>query len=130
MKRVPNRDPNRQVTANIFCSAGDLVCSGSNKFVCDELSTEARWERPEKYDWVMHAEEDAIHNAYSLLGSLAGCTMEVSFFPCSRCANHIVRSQISKLRAPKPDLMDDAWGRQWSISLEILRVGGVYFEQS
>jgi dCMP deaminase len=53
-----------------------------------------KWEKPEKYHWVEHAERNAIYNAARMGNSVNGCTMYVSHFPCVDCARGIIQSGI------------------------------------
>jgi len=53
------------------------------------------WAKPQKYEYVVHAEENAIFNATT---SLKGCILylysEKGYYPCSRCARGIIQNGI------------------------------------
>lgn len=51
------------------------------------------WERPEKYDFVIHAEENAIAHS----DSSEGCTLYVTTLPCKRCMLRIVKHGIRRV---------------------------------
>jgi len=46
--------------------------------------------RPEKYDWLLHSEENAIINAARNGTSLIGSTFYVTGFPCERCLRGMI----------------------------------------
>lgn len=53
-----------------------------------------RMERPAKYLWTSHAEENAIAHAARSGARLKGCTLYVTHRPCCRCARAIIQSGI------------------------------------
>jgi dCMP deaminase len=57
----------------------------------------ARWERPEKYEWIAHAEENAVLNCARRGYSAAGTVMFTQGIPCSRCANSLVQGGIAEV---------------------------------
>ena len=61
-----------------------------------------RWIRPEKYDWVVHAEVNAILNAARLGHPTEGCWLYLNWSPepCSRCAGSLVNAGISAVIGP------------------------------
>jgi len=56
------------------------------------------WEKPQKYDFAVHAEENAIFNATSdLTNSTIYIYSEKGYPPCSRCARGIVQNNIMEV---------------------------------
>ena len=53
-----------------------------------------RWERPEKYEWVTHAEENAVLNCARRGDSSMGTVMYTQGIPCTRCADAVVQGGI------------------------------------
>lgn len=53
--------------------------------------------RPEKYDWIEHAERNAIFAAAKMGCKLEGSTMYIPGFPCVECARGIAESGIETL---------------------------------
>lgn len=89
-------------------------------------NNDERHERPDKYEWVLHAEENAIINAARHGQQTKDCEMYVSWFPCSKCAGMIVNSGIKKLFCDKrPDFSNPKFGNGFKISLKKLEEGGV-----
>jgi dCMP deaminase len=102
-----SKDPNTQIGAVIIDPKSNAIIStGYNSFVrgLNDHKPE-RSERPEKYNWIEHAERNAIYNAARMGHKLEGSTMYLSgrHFTCHECAKAIVQSGIKTLFAPLPD---------------------------
>ena len=63
---------------------------------------EERWERPEKYEWIEHAERNAVYNAARVGVSLNGCTAYLNWEPrpCIPCARAFIQAGISEVVGP------------------------------
>jgi dCMP deaminase len=99
------------------------ISMGYNGFPrgCDDDKKE-RHERPAKYDWVLHAEENAIMNAARHGAKTNGSTLYVNWFPCCKCAGMIINAGITRVVCDKePDLNDERYGASWKIALEKLK---------
>jgi dCMP deaminase len=57
-------------------------------------NVELRWERPEKYFWVSHAESNSILNCSTDGRSSKGTIMYTQGIPCADCANDIIQGKI------------------------------------
>jgi dCMP deaminase len=72
----------------------------------------SRWERPDKYKWVIHAESNAIANAARVGVSLKGSKMYINYTPkdtlCDTCAPLIIQSGITKIIGPAIDFPGNA----------------------
>ena len=77
---------------NILVTGANTVTVGM-----ESLMTDAMYERPEKYDWIEHAERNAIFSSADRCISLRGSHMHLPGFPCVECARAIVQSGIAKL---------------------------------
>ena len=89
----------------------------------DETRVE-RWERPEKYKWVEHAERNAIANCARLGIATEGATMVVNMFPCIECARMIVQAGIKNLITIEPDLnneRDVRWKEDYERSRQLFQ---------
>jgi dCMP deaminase len=104
------------------------VSMGYNGFPrgCED-DLEERHERPLKYSWVLHAEENAIVNAARNGQRTLGSDMYVNWFPCSRCAGEIVNAGIKRIFCDKePDwTVEDTWTADHKIAKQKLHEGGV-----
>lgn len=85
-----------------------------------------RHERPEKYEWVLHAEENAIINAARKGIKTMNTTMYLNWFPCSKCAGMIVNAGIKKIVCDnEPDFTNKQFGEGFKRSFQKLNEGGV-----
>jgi dCMP deaminase len=93
-----SRDPSTRVGAVIVKDRA-IISTGYNGFprgVNDNVPE--RYDRPEKYWWTVHAEENSIFNAGRSGISTAGATMYVvPLHPCVDCAKAIVQSGIREV---------------------------------
>ena len=94
---LKSKDPSTKVGAAIVAPDHGLICTGFNGFPSGVLETPERWERPEKYNWVVHAELNAILHAAKHGKKLDGSTLYSTLLPCDRCAMHIHQVGIKKV---------------------------------
>ena len=91
-----SKDPSTKVGALVYDAHGGIHL-GYNGFPVGIEDREERWQRPTKYSYVRHAEENAIIKALR-----AGVAMETSVLycthkPCHRCAGLIINAGIKKV---------------------------------
>ena len=99
-----SKDPSTQVGAIIVSTDNRIVATGWNgmpksqsKFDNDVLlpwGKDSSCNLENKYMYVVHAEPNAIFHASE---SVRGCTMYITWFPCSECAKAIIQAGISKI---------------------------------
>jgi dCMP deaminase len=80
--------------------------------------------RPEKYDWMEHAERNTIYNAARLGISTLNSVMYATMRPCSACARAIAQAGISTVYYPKgayPQGDAMKWKADWMVSEEIFK---------
>lgn len=87
---IRSKDPNTQVGA-VIVKNGRIVSSGYNGMPAGYPETPEDWERPNKYDLVLHAEVNAILHSSA---SLEGASLYVTLSPCRECAKNVVASGI------------------------------------
>mgnify|MGYP000141277967 CR=1 FL=1 len=103
----------------------EIVTSGFNGMPrgCND-DIPARHERPEKYFWFKHAEENAVINAARQGKSTLGCDMYVNWYPCDSCAGIIVNAGIIRIYCDvEPDWNHEKWGEGFNRAKTILREG-------
>lgn len=127
-----SKDPSTKVGCVIVGPDNEIRSTGFNGFPRGVDETWAsRWERPEKYHWIEHAERNAIYNAARMGISLKGCTLYQPGLPCSDCARGIVQSGItwviSRGRKMPTKTAKDKWDESQKIGQTILKEGGVTF---
>ena len=94
-----SKDPHTQVGACIVNEDKHIVGVGYNGMPNGCSDKEYPWGRDgefgeNKYAYVVHAELNAILNAYT---SLKGCSIYVSLFPCNECCKAIIQSGIREV---------------------------------
>jgi dCMP deaminase len=82
---------------------------------------ETRWERPQKYKYVVHAEANGIYNACRSGVSLDKSICLVTFFPCSECTKGIIQVGVKELVTPEPDFKNPKYGEDFKYSIEMLK---------
>lgn len=72
---------------------------GYNDFArgVDDFSIRERWERPEKYEWVVHAEDNAVLNCSRLGIKSKGAIMFTQGVPCASCTDSIIQGGIVEI---------------------------------
>ena len=99
LSALRSKDPSTQVGACIVNQDKRILSMGYNGMPhsCDD--DEYPWERGEgldsKYLYVCHAELNAILNCNT--GSVRGCSVYVTLFPCNECAKAIIQSGIKEI---------------------------------
>lgn len=95
-----SKDSNTQVGACIVNQEHKIVSVGYNGMPTGCNDDDMPWEREgdflnTKYPFVCHAELNAILNRSA--GSLQGCSLYVTLFPCNECAKAIIQAGIKTL---------------------------------
>ncbi len=99
LSSMRSKDPSTQVGACIVDGEKKIISMGYNGMphCCDD--DVYPWERAEglesKYLYVCHAELNAILNSHN--GSVKGCTVYTTLFPCNECAKAIIQSGIKEV---------------------------------
>jgi dCMP deaminase len=93
-----SKDKSTKVGSVIVGQSNEIRSTGYNGFPRGvDDSIESRHERPDKYLWTIHAEQNAILAAAKMGTSLENCRIYVDLHPCSRCAGFIIQSGISEV---------------------------------
>jgi len=88
-----SKDPSTQHGAVLVDEHKRVVSTGYNggcRSIDDDL---VDWSRPNKYSFVIHAEENALWTAERK--NLEGCTLYITGAPCSKCMLRIAHSGVS-----------------------------------
>jgi len=119
---LKSKDPSTQVGAVIVDNKSRRVISaGYNGFprhINDDLLPMTR---PEKYQYTVHAELNAILHARQ---DLSGCSLYVSVFPCSDCMKAIIQTGI-KLVVYLHELSGDDWEASKNATLKLAELAGI-----
>lgn len=114
-----SKDPSTSVGC-VLLDSDTLSCKsfGYNGFPRGVDDTvEKRWERPEKYSFVSHAEANAVAQAALSGTSTKNATCVVTHFPCSDCSKILIQSGIKRVVTKEPsDEMVERWGESFRYS--------------
>ena len=93
-----SKDPSTKVGAVIVNSGNSVISTGYNGFpIGVDDHDMSRYERPEKYIWTCHAEENAIAFAARNGISTNGATLYCNRLPCcARCTRLTLQAGIKK----------------------------------
>jgi len=92
-----SKDPSTQVGAVAVGPDGEIRATGYNGLPRGVEDRPERMERPAKYLWTSHAEENLVAHAARVGVSLKGCTVYVTHYPCSRCARSLIQAGVSRI---------------------------------
>ena len=96
-----SKDPNTQVSCVIAGPENNIRATGYNSLprgVRDDVELyPERFERPEKYMWIEHAERNAIYSAARIGVPLAGSRLICQLLPCMDCGRAIIQVGIVEI---------------------------------
>lgn len=122
-----SKDPNTKVGA-IFLAPESLqiLSMGFNGFArgIDETKC-SRWERPQKYDYIVHAEQNGICNACRHGTPLEHSIAVITLFPCKECAKALIQVGVDTIVTKRPDFDSVRWGRDFTLSTEMFAEIGI-----
>lgn len=126
--RYAVNSPDRSTqNAAVVVANNQMLITGINTFPKGVAETDERLERPLKYQFIEHAERNAIYGAARYGIYLDGATMYCPWAPCIECARAIIQAGISELvthNIPQHAERED-WKLSIEAALEILKEGGV-----
>ena len=88
-------------------------------------SIASRWQRPEKYSFVSHAEANAVSLAASAGVSTKNATCVVTCFPCSDCAKLLIQAGIRRVVTREANMESEKWGKSFKYSKIMLSEVGI-----
>lgn len=92
-----SKDPSTKVGCVIVGPDREVRSMGYNGLPRGVEDKPERMERPAKYLWTSHAEENAVAQAARIGVSLKGCTAYVTHIPCARCARTLIQAGIVEI---------------------------------
>lgn len=108
----------------------NVLCIGYNGFPRGVVHKEDRFDRPLKYKYTAHAEENLVAQAAYTGTSLKGATVIVtSLFPCTTCTRLLIQAGVKRViscyrvQSTNPD-----WEAEMDISNNMFREAGVKIE--
>jgi dCMP deaminase len=119
MVATRSKDPRTKVGA-VLVRDRRIIGTGYNGFPSGVQDWhESRWEPPEKYVWVAHAERNAIDMCARDGVATKGATLYVTLPPCNECAKSIIQCGISTVVVGNP--APAHWQNGVSIAESMLR---------
>lgn len=97
-----SKDKHTQVGCVIVGQDHEIRSMGYNSFPrgIDDNVPE-RYERPEKYYWMEHAERNAVYNAARMGTALKDCILYCQWIPCVDCARASIQVGIKEIVVDK-----------------------------
>jgi dCMP deaminase len=92
-----SKDPSTKVGCVITGPGNEVRGTGYNGLPRRVADLPERMERPAKYLWTSHAEENAIAHAARVGIATEGCTIYVTHAPCSRCTRMLIQAGIERV---------------------------------
>lgn len=88
-------------------------------------NNQERWKKPTKYQYVCHAEANAVANAARKGMPLDGAVAAVTKFPCSMCTRLLIQAGIKTIFTPEPNYDSHVWGNDAKVAEEMLDEVGI-----
>lgn len=118
-------DPSKKNGALLLDDELRLLTIGINNFPCNVISTPERWERPTKYQFVEHAERNAIYQACRHGVCTNQGTLVVVWAACADCARGIIQAGIRRLVRCATDNTGSPWAESIAVGDLMLHEAGV-----
>jgi dCMP deaminase len=120
-------DPNTKNGAVIISADARIIGTGVNRFPRGVKVTEERLQRPLKYEFMEHAERNAVFDACRRCENTIGSTMYCPWYACVPCARAIIEAGIICVIGHKQifDRTPEHWLETIAIGNEMFREAGV-----
>ena len=127
-----SKDPSTKVGCVIVSPEKAILSMGYNGFPRGVDDTPSyRQERPTKYEFVVHAEANALLNAGRNGTRLNGGILYVTMPPCTRCAGSIIQSGIKEIIYLEPEIQKQiaGWRDNLKYSFEMFNEAGIKYKE-
>jgi dCMP deaminase len=119
-----SKDPSTKVGCIVTSKDKVVVASGYNGIPQGVRDLPERMERPAKYLWTAHAEENAVALAARVGASLRDGYAYVTHHPCSRCARSLIQAGIQVVYVDKGKT--NMPQEEFDVAKEMFTEAGVY----
>lgn len=92
-----SKDPKTKVGAVLVGEDNQIISTGYNGFPRKFSNSADRWQRPTKYQYVVHAEANCICNAALSGATTKECRLYITHYPCNECVKLIIQAGINKI---------------------------------
>lgn len=126
-----SKDPSTKVGSTIVAPRGIPVSEGYNGFPRGIHDTPERLnDRDQKYEYVVHAEKNAIYNAAWNGTTPYQGTMYVYGLPvCSECAKGVIQVGINRVVMQHPRDIPEVWNDRWAITRRMFVEVGIWYDR-
>lgn len=120
-----SKDRNTKVGAIALDNNYNIIATGYNGFPRGVDDTVwQRHQRPDKYLWTAHAEENLVAQAAYAGHSLQGATVIVTeLYPCASCARMLIQSGVRRILSPPVD--EGRWSEQNRVAQQMFNEASV-----
>lgn len=124
-----SKDPSTQVGAYIVGPNNEPIGTGYNGPPSEISDWAVNWERPDKYAFVHHAEDNALHFSRDIPEN---STIYVTLLPCADCMLDIARAKIKRVvyfdsKVERGSLMGNK--EEWEKTMQIASLAGIRVEK-
>lgn len=100
----------------------DSVAEANDHFQQQKSVLSERWERPAKYEWVEHAERNAVYNAARIGVSVAGCRAYLNWEPrpCVECCKGFIQAGIIEVIGPDIPFPSGGTRKDWKFEVSTI----------
>jgi dCMP deaminase len=126
-----SKDTSTKVGAVVISPTGEVLSSGYNGFPRGVNDNEPmRQLRPTKYDFVVHAEVNALLNAGRSGTKVSGGILYVTMPPCTNCAGAVIQAGIREIIYLEPDVQKQipGWRDKLTYSFQMFNEAGVAYK--
>lgn len=125
-----NSDDPKTKNGSVLVKDGAVISYGTNSLPGGIKKRKERVEGDTKYDWMEHAERNAIYKAANLGKSTYGSVLYCPWVACSDCSRAIIQAGIEKVVAHKQmmERTPDYWTKNVSLGLDMMKEAGVSIE--
>lgn len=127
-KVVANKSKDRSTKVGaVLVKSKRIIGTGFNGLPCGVKDTLERYTSPDKYKWIVHAEENVLMNCAKEGVAVDGSTLYVSPLPpCSSCAKSIIQCGVKEVVYFSP-FIPERWKDDTNFAKSILIEAGVKF---
>lgn len=128
MVATRSKDPSTQHGAVIVDSKHRIQGTGYNGAPAQIADTDIDWNRPQKYPFIVHAEQNAIDNCHGWPDILHDSTLYVTGPPCSECTKRMISKKIKKIiyGPQNSNMVND---EDWQITKELCKMAHIVIER-
>lgn len=118
-----SKDPSTKVGCVVITEDKVVAATGYNGLPRGVEDKAERMERPAKYLWTSHAEENAVAQAARVGMKLKGGTAFVTHMPCSRCARTLIQAGIENVVVDRG--MTSMPQEEFDVAMQMFKEAGV-----